>query len=41
MLPGWNSPQCVENVHTLCVSKPESNDQDDIYETLNMTIVVD
>ena len=24
---GWNDPQGVENVHTLCAGKPESDDQ--------------
>ena len=24
MTPGWNAPQGVENVHTLCAGKPES-----------------
>ena len=23
--PGWNAPQGVENVHTLCAGKPESD----------------
>ena len=27
MTPGWNAPQGVENVHTLCAGKPESNDR--------------
>ena len=27
MTPGLNPPHGVENVHTLCVSKLESNDQ--------------
>ena len=27
MMPGWNAPQGVENVHKLCVGKPESDDQ--------------
>lgn len=40
MLPVWHSPQCVEKVHTLCASKPASNDQEDIYETLNVTIAL-
>ena len=26
MTPGWNAPQGVENVHTLCADKPESDD---------------
>ena len=25
--PGWNAPQGVENVHTLCAGKPESDDR--------------
>ena len=25
--PGWNAPQGVENVHTLCADKPESDDR--------------
>ena len=24
--PGWNAPQGVDNVHTLCACKPESDD---------------
>ena len=27
MTPGWNAPQGVDNVHTLCAGKPESDDQ--------------
>ena len=27
MTPGWNAPQGVENVHTLCAGKPESDDR--------------
>ena len=27
MATGWNAPQGVENVHTLCVGKPEYNDR--------------
>ena len=27
MTPGWNAPQEVENVHTLCAGKPESDNQ--------------
>ena len=27
MATGWNTPQKVENVHTLCVGKPESDDR--------------
>ena len=27
MTPGWNAPQEVENVHTLCAGKPEPDDQ--------------
>lgn len=26
MTPGWNDPQGVENVHTQCAGKPESDD---------------
>ena len=26
MMPGWNAPQRVENVHTLCAGKPEFDD---------------
>ena len=26
MTPGWNAPQGVENVYTLCARKPESDD---------------
>ena len=26
MTPGWDAPQGVENVHSLCAGKPESND---------------
>ena len=28
MLPGWNTPQGVENVRTICGGKPESDDGD-------------
>ena len=27
MATGWNAPQGVENVHTLCADKPESDDR--------------
>ena len=27
MMTGWNAPQGVENVHTLCAGKPACNDQ--------------
>ena len=27
MAPGWIAPQGVENVHTLCAGKPESDDR--------------
>ena len=27
MATGWNAPQGVENVHTLCAGKPESDDR--------------
>ena len=27
MTPGWNAPQGVDNVHTLCAGKPESYDR--------------
>ena len=27
MVPSWNAPQGVENVHTLCAGKPESDDR--------------
>ena len=27
VVPGWNAPQGVENVHTLCAGKPESDDR--------------
>ena len=27
MTPYWNAPNGVENVHTLCAEKPESDDQ--------------
>ena len=27
MTPGWIAPKGVENVHTLCAGKPESNDR--------------
>ena len=28
MVPGWNTPQGVENVYTLCASKREFNERD-------------
>ena len=31
MATGWNPPQGVENVHTLCAGKPESEDRVIIY----------
>ena len=27
VVPGWNAPQGVENVHTLCAGKPDSDDR--------------
>ena len=27
MTPGWNAPQGVENVHTLCAGEPKSDDR--------------
>ena len=27
MTPGWNAPQGVENLHTLCAGKPGSGDR--------------
>ena len=27
MATGWNAPRGVENVHTLCAGKPESDDR--------------